>query len=125
LASADLGGMISAKPVLDHQADGGLRRGSGVRVIAGDDLVRALKEEMKRHAVPIERIGSAGLVLPVALATFAFDIVKQGAQRVCRLDRRRKYPDEIESCVQGDAIAEQGYEHLLKNSPCWPSSSVT
>jgi hypothetical protein len=64
----------------------------------------------------------------MALATFAFDTVKQGAKGVDHIVRwtaRRKYPDEIESARKATAIAEQGYEHLLKNSSCRPSSSVT
>jgi hypothetical protein len=69
---------------------------------------------MKRHAVPIEWIGIAGLVLPMASATFAFDMAKQGAKRVDHIVRwtgRRKYLDEVESARKASAIAEQGYEH--------------
>jgi Xaa-Pro dipeptidase len=94
-------------------------RVSGVRVIASDDLSRTLREEMKRHAVPTDRIGIAGLdLLPVALATLGFEMLKQGAKRVDHIVRwtgRCKYPDEIESARKATAIAEQGYEHLLKS----------
>jgi Xaa-Pro dipeptidase len=93
-------------------------RVSGVRVIASDDLMRTLQGEMKRHAVPTKRIGVAGLdLLPMVVATFGFDMLKQGAKRVDHIVRwtgRRKYPDEIESARKATAIAEWGYEHLLK-----------
>jgi Xaa-Pro dipeptidase len=93
-------------------------RVSGVRVIASDDLIGALQEEMKRHVVSTERIGIAGLdLLPIALATFGVDMVKQGAKRVDHIVRwtgRRKNPDEIESARKATEIAEQGYELLLR-----------
>src|SRR5215475_2670538 len=55
-------------------------RARGVRVIASDDLIRTLQDEMKRHAVQTGRIGLAGLdLVPMALATFGFDMMKQGA----------------------------------------------
>jgi Xaa-Pro dipeptidase len=93
-------------------------RVSDVRVIASDDLIRTLQKEMKRHAVPTKRIGVAGLdLLPIVAATFGFDMLKLGAKRMDHIVRwtgRRKYPDEIESARKATAIAERGYEHLLK-----------
>ena len=93
-------------------------RVSGVRVIASDDLIGTLQEEMRRHTMPTGRIGIAGLdLLPVALAAWGLDKLSQGAKRVDHIVRwtgRRKYPDEVDSARKATAIAEQGYEHLLK-----------
>lgn len=94
------------------------KRNDGVRVVASNDLVGTLKEELRGHAVPIEQIGIAGLdLLPMHVATAALELVGPGAKRTDHIVRwigRRKHPDEIESARTATVIAEQGYDYLLK-----------
>jgi Xaa-Pro aminopeptidase len=89
-----------------------------VRVVASDDLIGSLKEELRPLNAPAPRIGVAGTdLLPVALALPALATAGAEAKRVDRIVRwagRRKNPDEIESARRATEIAEKGYEHLLK-----------